>query len=130
MGRPGVGTSFKDVEKVAMAMAKKGVEFEPQNPATVLMEDKRTGKFKPEVLNERSLSAIIEFIVKEDQFLKIIETIKEVSKKIDTVFTVGAISKIGENNNIPLKDIMDKNKIFYRINGKVNIGLGKPLYKF
>ncbi len=130
MGRPGVGTSFRDVEKVAMAVSKHGVEFEPLNPVTSLMVDRKTGKLNPEILNERSLSAIIEFLIKEDQFPQVITTLKEVSGQIETVFTVGAISKIDEKDRIPLKDLMDQKGLFYRINGKVNLGLGKPLYKF
>lgn len=37
MGRPGVSTSFADVEKVAMALAGR-VEFEPLNPVTGLID--------------------------------------------------------------------------------------------
>ncbi|WP_198468620.1 hypothetical protein [Acetomicrobium sp. S15 = DSM 107314] len=34
LGRPGTGTRFYDVEKIAKACAAFGVEFEPQNPVT------------------------------------------------------------------------------------------------
>lgn len=130
MGRPGVGTSFKDVEKVSMSVAKHGVEFEPQNPVTTLMVDMMTGKLNPEILSERSLSAIIEFVIREKQFPEVIKTLREVSKDVDTVFTVGAISKIGKDGRIPLKDMMDKMGLYYRPNGKINLGLGKPSYNF
>lgn len=52
-GRPGIGTRFYDVEKTAQVLAKLGVEFEPKNPVTFLMEDVKTGKIKEEVLNEK-----------------------------------------------------------------------------
>jgi len=58
MGRPGVGTSFRDLQTVAMAIARLGVEFEPANPVAELMADQKTGKIREEVLNERVLSAI------------------------------------------------------------------------
>ena len=62
MGRPGTGTRFYDVEKVAMAVAKVGVHFEPHNPVTKLMIDETTGKMKDDVLNEKVLSAIVDLI--------------------------------------------------------------------
>ena len=38
-GRPGVGTDFHEVEKMTMALAQLGANFEPNNPLTFLMED-------------------------------------------------------------------------------------------
>ena len=60
MGRPGVSTSFRDLQTVAMAIARLGVEFEPANPVTELMADRKAGKIREEVLDERVLSAILE----------------------------------------------------------------------
>jgi Pyruvate/2-oxoacid:ferredoxin oxidoreductase delta subunit len=59
-GRPGVGTSFRDMQTAAMAIARLGVEFESQNLVAELMDDPKTGAFKKEVLDERVLSAILE----------------------------------------------------------------------
>jgi hypothetical protein len=57
MGRPGVSTSFKDVEKVTTVLAGK-VVFESKNPVTSLI-DVDTGRFKDQrVLEERALSEI------------------------------------------------------------------------
>ena len=44
LGRPSTGARFEDAEKVAMAMAEFGVEFEPMNPLTKYL-DTRTGGF-------------------------------------------------------------------------------------
>ena len=54
MGRPGVGVRFYDVEKVAQAMAKTGVEFADDNPVTHLMVDKSTDKLNDEILKEKA----------------------------------------------------------------------------
>ena len=58
VGRPCLGTRLSDVEKIAQAVAKLGVSFEPQNPVTSMMSDESTGKFRDDLLNERVLSAI------------------------------------------------------------------------
>ena len=67
MGRPGVGTSLREMQTVAMAIAKVGVEFESQNPVAELMTDTKTGKFDERVLDERVLSAILELKIPLDK---------------------------------------------------------------
>ena len=86
MGRPGVSSTFKDLQTVAMALAGLGVEFEEENPVTALMVDKKTGKVNEDVLNERVLSAIIECKIETERLKKVLEALKAVSTKIDTVW--------------------------------------------
>ena len=79
MGRPGIGTSFTDIQTISAALAKLGVEFEPNNPLTALMVDTRTGTINPEVLNEKVLSAILEFKISNDRLKEMLEAIRAVS---------------------------------------------------
>ncbi|MFC1992733.1 4Fe-4S binding protein [Chloroflexota bacterium] len=79
LGRPGNGTRFHDVDKVAQALAKQEVEFEPRNPVTVLMEDVRIGKLREDVLNEKVLSAIVECIFPIENLWDVITALKNVS---------------------------------------------------
>jgi ferredoxin len=126
MGRPGVGFSFTDLEKVAMKLAKLGVHFEPDNPVTELL-DPNTGVLKyDEVRDEKALSAIIEMLVKQENTLKIIDALMDVSKEIDSVFSIDVINKC-KNGKIPIKPVLEKAGYNVRINGKTNIGLGRPL---
>lgn len=125
-GRPGIGTRFRDVDKVAQVLAKHSVEFEAKNPVTFLMEDVKTGKLKDEVLNEKVLSAIIECMFPIEKFKDIYDTLKEVSKTLDTVMTVEVINRTEPDGSYPLRKLLDQMKIPYYINGKQNIGLGRP----
>jgi NAD-dependent dihydropyrimidine dehydrogenase PreA subunit len=137
LGRPGVSTRFTDVEKVAMAVAKHGVEFLDLNPVSMLI-DYGTGRFtennpwkvSPESIRRlRSLSAIIEFKTPRAKVPEILQTLKEVSKEVDTVFSVGLISRWrdGELELMPmLEEIPD---IEVRPNGKHNVGIGLPGYE-
>ena len=127
MGRPGVGTLLRDVELVAMALTKIGVKWEEDNPITALMEDPSTGKFRDELLNERVLSGILEFTLKSEQLPLVLETLKSVEAKIDTVFSLGVISKLGENLEDPNLDTLLRLGYTPYPNMKVNIGLGNPL---
>jgi hypothetical protein len=126
LGRPCQGFYFRDLEKITMAMSQLGAEFEPENPLTSLL-DKKTGRIKHrEVLNERAMSAIVEMKVSEERAIEVIEGLKKVAKKIDTVFTVDIINKCKEGV-IPVKPTLEEAGIRVRINGKTNIGLGRPL---
>ncbi|MCL4424630.1 MAG: ferredoxin family protein, partial [Firmicutes bacterium] len=62
LGRPGTGTYFRDVEKVAQAVAAVGARFEPKNPVTSLMIDTTSGKLRDDVLSEKALSAMRRFV--------------------------------------------------------------------
>ncbi|MGE4354561.1 MAG: ATP-binding protein [Oscillospiraceae bacterium] len=125
MGRPGIGSRLRDAEKVFMALAPLGVEFEPQNPLTNLLEDHKTGKMKPEVLDEKVLSCIVEMIVPIDRITEIYETLMRVAKEVDTVFSVDLVCRTNEDLSVPTLEIMDKAGYWRSINGKTNIGLGK-----
>jgi hypothetical protein len=126
-GRPGIGTRFRDVDKAAQVLAKHGVEFEPKNPVTILMEDPKTGKIKQDVLNEKALSAIIECLYPIEKFEEIMNALKEVAKEVDTVFSVEVINRADSDGSYPLRKKLDQMGIPYYINGKQNVGLGRPV---
>jgi NAD-dependent dihydropyrimidine dehydrogenase PreA subunit len=126
-GRPGIGTRFRDVDKVAQVLAKHGVEFEAKNPVTFLMEDPKTGKIRKDVLNEKVLSGIIECLFPIEKFEEIMNALKEVAKEVDTVFSVEVINRADPDGSYPLRKLLDKMGIPYYINGKQNVGLGRPV---
>jgi hypothetical protein len=126
MGRPNQGFYFTDMEKVTKAMAKLGAEFEEENPLTALM-DPETGVFTHrEIMKERCMSAIVEMKVETERAVEVLEALKEVAKEIDTVFSVDIINKC-RGDTIPVIPILEEAGIKVRINGKMNIGLGRPL---
>jgi NAD-dependent dihydropyrimidine dehydrogenase PreA subunit len=127
MGRPGVSTSFRDVERVSMAISNL-VEFEPMNPVCLLL-DTDTGKLRDgRVKEERVLSAIIECKTDEDKAVDVLRILQNIAEEIDTVFSLSVISKC-KNNTIPIIPIFEQAGFKPRLNGKTNIGLGRPLLK-
>lgn len=127
-GRPGIGTRFTDVQTVAMAVAKVGAQFEAKNPVTQLMKDPSAGVFKDEILNEKAMSAIIECLVPIEKFKELVSTVREAAKQIDTVFSFEAITVIAPDDTLPIDPILKELGIERRINGKTNVGLGRPVY--
>lgn len=127
LGRPGISASFKDVEIISMALAPLGVHFEEENPVTSLMTDKTTGALRPEILNERVLSALVEIEISVDQLMDVIQALKKVESKVNTVFSLSAYSPVDpRTGRAPTEDILRSHHIFYRPNGKTNVGLGRP----
>ena len=129
VGRPGVGGRLKDLETIAMALAEDGIVFEPRNPVTFLFEDVKAGKLKPELRGEKVLSAIIEFEVKPNQLKGVLQSLRDVSGKVETVFSVNLISFPEESEKGPALEIAKQLGFPIYPNGKVNLGLGRALNK-
>lgn len=131
LGRPNISASFKDIEKVSMAIAPYVEQFEVNNPVTSLIVDKKTGKLDPVVLNERVLSAIVEFTCSIDNIPEIIKTLEKVAKEVDTVFSTCIISRVDESsNNMPVYDMLESLDVnVNEASAKTNMGLGRPRYE-
>jgi len=124
VGRPGVGTRLKTVELFTVELTKIGVDYEPNSPVTALFEDEQ-GHIKAEILNERVLSAIIEFKVPSEKIPLVLKIIRDMETQIDTVFSVGVVSRFMEDGTIPIIDTLTQNGFSVRPNAKVNLGLGR-----
>lgn len=122
VGRPGVGATIGDAERISLALGRLGAEFEPDNPFTALMVDRRSGKVRKDVKKERVLSAIIEFRVVFNCIKEVIEVLRKV--KVETSFSVGIISRV-DTQQKELLLLLDRLGTPARPNGKVNIGLGR-----
>jgi len=127
LGRPGVGTRFRDVEKVARGLAGLGIVFEENNPVTKLMVDRKKGLINPEVLNEKVLSAIVEFLLPAEKLSQVLEVLDRISQEIDTVFSGDIISRIGVDGSVPYVNVLRERNRYLSINGKSNVGIGRPL---
>lgn len=127
LGRPGIGARFRDVEKVAMAVANLGVTFEEKNPVTSLMVDQARGKIREDVLAEKVLSAIVEFDVSLDKVREALMALKDVSFRIDTVFSLDLACRVTDQNLVPVEELARSVGFEPSLNGKTNVGLGRPL---
>lgn len=131
MGRPGVGASFRDIEKVAKAVVPYVLKFEANNPVTSMIMDKTTGAMDPTILEEVVLSAILEFSCRLEDAYEVLESLKVVAKKIDTVFSLCIICRVDEKNNtVPVMDIVESLGVdLTKSSAKTNMGLGRPRYE-
>jgi NAD-dependent dihydropyrimidine dehydrogenase PreA subunit len=131
MGRPGIGVYLRDVEKVTMAVAAAGVSFSspPKSPLSEVMTDIRSGKIRDDLLEVHVLSVIIEGTCRRDQFGNVLRAILKVQKEVETVFSLGIVSRVGADKDETLMKILEQYEMEKPFRGKVNVGLGRPIFQ-
>jgi len=127
LGRPLLGASFRDVDRVTRAMARLGVEFEAKNPLTALIEDCSSGILRKDVLDERVLSTIVEFKIQEEKLDEVLLAIKEVAGSLESVFSLSVISVLPDGGHAPVVKRIKGLGFEVRPNGKVNLGVGRAI---
>jgi len=75
------------------------------------------------------LSAIVEFIAPVERAQEIFAAVREIAKEVDTVFSLDLISKAAPGGSLPVALEAKKAGIRLSVNGKVNVGLGRPLFQ-
>ncbi len=124
-GRPGTGVRFHQIQSMTMALAGIRVTFEPNNPITHLMTDKGVGTLKEDLLNEKILSAIVEIKTPLAEVKRVLDTVMDVSKQIDTVIAIGVSTRCDDAGEDPLlASLLDELGYSFE-RSKTNMGLGR-----
>ena len=129
LGRPGVGTRFIEVEKVCREIVRLNIPLEEGNPLSALIRDPGKGTFAPEILQEKIISAIVEFKIPFARLEETLDLLKRLLPGLETVASVSLIGCSEPDGRIPLEEFLTQNRIGFYPNGKMNIGLGRPLAK-
>jgi hypothetical protein len=82
----------------------------------------------PELMNEKVLSAIIEMTVPLERVQEIIGVVKKVTKEISTVCSFDLTCKVHPGDKTPAFDLARGAGVAPTLNGKTNVGLGKPFF--
>ena len=105
-------------------LAKIGIEFERKNPVTHMMTDIATGTLRDDILNEKILSAIVEFKTAIENVPAVLEQIEQVSNTLDTIVAVGVSTRCDADGNSALDAVLS-GEGFPAVRGKTNLGLGR-----
>jgi NAD-dependent dihydropyrimidine dehydrogenase PreA subunit len=127
VGRPGVAAYFRDLQKATMKIVALGGAFASYNPVVALM-DKSTGALREEVLDEKVLSAIAEFIVPRNRALDVLEKLLQfITAELASVATVSVIARNDEDGGHSFLHALEAHGKLHGYapypNGKVNIGI-------
>jgi hypothetical protein len=90
--------------------------------------DPDVGRLDPEVLDEKVLSAIVEFKVPLERLAEVLRCLQEAQKQMDTVFSVDLISKVEPDDSVPVVAVIEQCGLSISVNGKHNVGLGRPAF--
>lgn len=126
MGRPALGTRFVDVERVVKKFKTHGHAVVEDNPVAGLIADPATGTLRPEVLKERAISVLVEFIVPESAVPALRTLLDELAEEVETVFSVGIALRAKQDGTSRIEDLFG-GEVFRLPNGKVNLGLAQGI---
>jgi len=124
LGRPGIGTRFRDIEQVTTALAALPVHFEAMNPVTTLMSDGARGTIRADILDEKVLSAIVEIKVPLDRVPAVLACVRAVARRVDTVLAIGVSTRCDPDGVEPLRALLEREG-YPAYRGKTNLGLGR-----
>jgi len=122
LGRPVLGARFTDVEKVVMKFKTRGYDVVEGNPILGLIDDPATGALNPEVLDEKVISAVVEFVMPEGRAGELLTIVRELSNEVDSVFNVCVALRAKGDGASPIDDLFGPD-VFRLPNGKLNIGM-------
>jgi NAD-dependent dihydropyrimidine dehydrogenase PreA subunit len=126
-GRPGTGARMTDLEKVLQVLVKMDVELEHDNAVFAFLEEPLTGSVKAEFRNEKVLSAILEFKIREEQLEAVVRQLQPVLAVLDTVVSWGLATRFAEDGTLPVRERLQALGVPARPNAKINMGLGRPI---
>ena len=127
-GRPVLGSRFHDVEKILKRFRARGYEIVSQNPVVDLVSDPKTGALNPEILNEKIISCVIEFIVPEAAAHDVMVLVRELSIEVESVFSVSIALRAGMQGESRFEKLLGTG-VYHLPNGKVNIGAAENIAK-
>ncbi|MEM2158455.1 MAG: 4Fe-4S dicluster domain-containing protein [Sulfolobales archaeon] len=128
IGRPVPGVTIGEICRFVDTLNEINVKFEDNNPIVQLVNDIKKGYLSEEIKNEIIHSVVLEFKVPLAGVKEVIDKLKYLASTTDTVFSVGVISRIEENLEIPVIRVLRDLGLTVKPWAKVNVGLGRPLF--
>jgi hypothetical protein len=126
LGRPALGTRFRDVERVVRGFAAAGFAVREDNPVDALVADPETGTLRPEILDEKALSVLIELVLPRSRAPELLEIVDLLGHEVETVFNVSVALRASEDGSSPLDELVG-DSVFSLPNGKVNLGVAERI---
>jgi len=124
--RPVLGARFHDVERVVKKFKSHGYEVIWQNPIAELIDDPKTGALKPEILNEKIISCVVEYLLPDSAADELMTMVQEVAGEVESVFNLSVALRADDAGRTRIGELFGPD-VFRLPNGKVNIGMGSNI---
>lgn len=122
IGRPGVGASFRDAQRITRALAGAGALFAPDNPLLELMVNPVQGDLAPDILDERVLSVIVECLVPEDRLAPTLSALIEVASQQSVPVLVSVAGSYRDDGSMTYQPVLSALGLACMPTGKMNLG--------
>jgi hypothetical protein len=126
VGRPVLGGRFHDAERIVKKFKAHGYKVIPQNPIAALINDQKTGALKPDILDEKVISCVIEFIMPDATADELMKIVRELSREVESVFSLSVGLRADEQGNSRFEKVFGPD-IYQLPNPKANIGAARPV---
>jgi len=126
LGRPVLGARFRDVERVVKYFKLREYAVCEHNPVADLVADPSTGALKPEILDEKVISCLVEFILPETAARELVEMVEVLRGEVESVFNVSVALRARDDGTSPIEALFGP-EVFRLPNGKVNLGLAQRI---
>ena len=122
LGRPVLGARFYDVEKAVQLFTSYGYRPVKENPVSELIRDPASGLLRKEILNEKVISCVLEFVLPRKESANLLKISGELGNRVDTVFNVCVALRADDQGESPFYRIFPPD-VFCLPQAKVNIGI-------
>jgi ferredoxin len=122
VGRPVLGGRFSDVNRIVKTFKAHGYDVIAHNPISVLIDDPETGALKPEILDEKIISCVIEFVLPDTAADELMTMVRELSGEVESVFSLSVALRADEQGRSPFEELFGTD-VFCLPNAKANIGM-------
>ncbi len=96
----------------------------PQNPIAALVDDPETGALKHDILNEKVISCVIEFLLPNDAAEELVEMVGELAGEVESVFSLSVALRADEQGEPHFEEIFGPD-VSHLPNAKVNLGVSQ-----
>ena len=126
VGRPVLGGRIRDVERIVKKFKTHGYKVISQNPIAALIDDPKTGALKPDILDEKVISCVIEFIMPDAAADELMTMVRELSGEVESVFSLSVGLRADEQGKSCFEKVFGPD-VYQFPNSKANIGAAQPV---
>jgi hypothetical protein len=126
VGRPVLGGRFSDVNRIVKKFKAHGYDVIEENPISALIDDPKTGALKPDILDEKIISCVIEFVLPDTAADELMAVVHELSGQVESVFSLSVALRADGEGRSPFEELFGTN-VFCLPNAKANIGMAEHI---